>query len=158
MIGEVLGEGQFASVSSCIKIGSEQKNSLALKTIKKERILSLQGLKRVSNEIETLTKLKSPYIIFLHDVIQTATNLYIIMERGGPDLFEFFDEHPNGVSELWAKDIMYNILQGVSFCHDNSYCHRDLKPEVIHFALHSIVFYDFNFTLYSQLIEYLDRL
>lgn len=152
IIGEVLGEGQFATVTSCIKIGSDQGSSLALKTIKKERILSFHGLKRVSNEIDTLRKLKSPYIIHLHDVIHTTTKLYIITERGGPDLFEFFDTHPDGVSELWAKDIMYHILQGVAFCHNNSYCHRDLKPEVcntyiyltLHYLMYIILFYDLN--------------
>jgi len=130
IVGRMLGEGQFASVRMCTKEGDDAE--YALKIIKKDRIMNFVSLKRMSNEIDTLRKLHSKYIICLHEVIQTATKLYIITEKGGPDLFEFFDEHPDGVPEHWAKEIMYRILRAVQFCHKNSFCHRDLKPEVIY--------------------------
>ena len=131
-VGTMLGEGQFASVRECCKLDEEDVH-LALKIIKKERIMNFQSLKRMSNEIETLRKLKSKYIVILHDVFQTSNFLYIVTEKGGPDLFEFFDEHPDGVPEAWAKEIMYKIIRAVEFCHDHRYCHRDLKPEVNNF-------------------------
>jgi serine/threonine protein kinase len=129
-VGPILGEGQFASVYTCTKNGEED-IELALKSVKKERIMSFHGIKRMSNEIKTLRVLKSHYIVCIHDVIQTAHKLYIITEKGGPDLFEFFDEHPEGVPEEWAKQIVHGIMKAVQFCHDKSYCHRDLKPENI---------------------------
>jgi serine/threonine protein kinase len=67
----------------------------------------------------------------IHDVIHTATALYIITEKGGPDMFEFFYEHPDGVPEPWAREIIFHVLKAVSLCHAKSFCHRDLKPENI---------------------------
>ncbi len=127
-LGTVLGEGQFATVRVCRKEG--ESFDKAIKIIKKEKITSFLSLKRMSNEIQTLRKLKSDYIVSVYDVIHTSTKLYILTEMGGADLFEFFDEHPNGVNEKWAKEIISNILKAVSYCHDHFYCHRDLKPEV----------------------------
>jgi len=131
-IGPILGEGQFASVYTCEKQGAERIGvELALKSVKKERIMSFHGLKRMSNEIKTLRMLQSDYIVCIHDVFQTASKLYIVTEKGGPDLFEFFDEHPEGVPEEWAKEIILRVMRAVQFCHDRQYCHRDLKPENI---------------------------
>lgn len=158
IVGNTLGEGQFANVRSCVKNSGD--DDLALKIIKKERILNFHGLRRVSNEIETLRKLNSKYIICLHDVIQTDSNLYIVTEKGGPDLFDFFDEHPNGVPEHWAKEIMYRILRAVQYCHTHSYCHRDLKPEVslsTYFDL-SLFFIIMSVNFRSAVLEYIDEL
>eukprot|EP01038_Epipyxis_sp_PR26KG_P006770 gene6770-9273_t len=128
-VGEMLGEGQFATVKSCILDGTQ--DEYALKIIKKERITSFTSLTRVSNEIESLKLLKSKYIIGINEVIHTKQVLYIITEKGGYDLFEFFDEHPDGVPEVWAKQILTCILKGVMYTHEQQICHRDLKPENI---------------------------
>ena len=129
-IGQTLGEGQFATVKTCWK-KSDTKTEYALKMIKKERVTSFVSLKRVSNEIDILKKLNSPYIVSVLHVMQTQSMLYIVTEKGGADLFEFFDEHPHGVPELWAQEILSNVMTAIIYCHNNSVCHRDLKPENI---------------------------
>lgn len=142
-----LGEGQFASVFACSPVtegeGAEAEAGAsngdsedhagrwAIKIISKERIGTFNSLKRVSNEVSVLKRMNSKYIVKLRDVLQTASRLYIVTERGGADLFEFFDEHPSGVPEDWAKEIMARILHGVAYCHALGICHRDLKPENI---------------------------
>ena len=128
--GKILGEGQYATVTTCWKAGAEQKE-LALKCIKKEKITTVASLKRVSNEISTLKQLNSKFVVSVIDSIHTTSVLYIVTEKGGADLFEFFDEHPDGVPEQWAVDIIGNILKAVSYCHNKGFCHRDLKPENI---------------------------
>lgn len=128
VVGETLGEGQFATVKAC-QLDSKQ---LALKIIKKNRILSLNAMKRVSNEIGTLRELrKNKHVVQITDALQSRENLYIVTEVGGPDLFDFFDEHPGGVQENWAQDIVFKILSAVKSCHDVGICHLDLKPENI---------------------------
>lgn len=128
-ISDVLGEGQFATVFSCTTHGIP--GDLAIKVIKKERITSFSSLRRVSNEIGILRKLDSAHIVKIVDVMQSASKLYIVTEKGGQDLFEFFDEHPQGVQESWALEITSAIMEAVLYCHMHHVCHRDLKPENI---------------------------
>ncbi|MDA7675242.1 protein kinase, partial [Akkermansiaceae bacterium] len=142
-LGEVLGEGQFALVRSCnishsrgieyaaIHETHDLTREYAMKILSKERLLTFHSLKRVSNEIKILRALDSKYIVKTMDVIQTKKKLYIVTEKGGEDLFKFFDEHPKGVPVSWAKDIARCILRGVQYCHQAKICHRDLKPENI---------------------------
>lgn len=123
IIKEALGEGQFAMVKSCVKEGNDKE--YALKIIQKERITSFASLVRVSTEIDNLKLLKqNQYIIKITDIIQTQTKLYIVTEKGGYDLFEFFDAHPDGVSEHWAKQIIGCIMKATMYCHDQGICHR----------------------------------
>jgi serine/threonine protein kinase len=136
-VGDALGEGQFATVYSCTSKHAPD-IQFALKVLKKERISNFSSLRRVSNEIETLKKLNSDYMIKIVECIHTPKHLYIVTEMGGQDMFEFFDEHPDGVPESWAKEIVSGILEAVYHCHKNLICHRDLKPEnvLLHFDIH----------------------
>jgi serine/threonine protein kinase len=130
-IGQHLGEGQFATVKLCWLTdtgngdnGSSGDKEWALKIIKKERLTSFSSLRRVSNEINILQTLQSKFVVKLEGAIQSNTKLYIVTEKGGSDLFEFFDEHPEGVPEPWAKEITTCILQGILYCHQQGICHR----------------------------------
>ena len=138
-IGDVLGEGQFATVFNCQRLpgasspspSSSSSKDFALKIIRKEKITTFSSLKHVSNEIEILSSLNCDQIVRIEEIMQTKSKLYIITEKGGLDLFEFFDEHPDGVNEAWAREIMVCVLRGVLYIHDQGICHRDLKPENI---------------------------
>jgi serine/threonine protein kinase len=110
-IGETLGQGQFATVKSCCLEGAEG-TELAIKIIKKERFTTFVALKRISIEIEVLRRLKSQYIVSIKDVLQTKNHLYLVTEKGGKDLFESFDDNPDGIPELWARDIIMKVFQG----------------------------------------------
>jgi serine/threonine protein kinase len=128
-VGDALGDGQFATVFNCSTKLSEEE--YALKVILKNKVTTFAALRRVSNEIKILKKLKNRHVIHLIDVIHTKTKLYLVTEKGGRDLFDFFENHSNGVKENWALDIACKIAQAVQYCHVNSICHRDLKPENI---------------------------
>lgn len=111
IIGETLGQGQFATVKSCCREGAEG-TKLAIKIIKKERFTTFVALKRISIEIEMLRRLKSQYIVSIKDVLQTKNQLYLVTEKGGKDLFESFDDNPDGIPEHWARDIIMGVFQG----------------------------------------------
>ena len=126
-IGDFLGEGQYASVLECTRLRDRQQ--FALKTIDKARITNFPGLRRMSTEIEILRKLSSRFVVSLEEVIQTSSRIYIVMEKGGSDLFEFFGKHPRGVPDEWAKQIISSLIKAVGHIHQNHVCHRDIKPE-----------------------------
>ena len=95
-IAEELGQGKFATVKIAYK-NDNHNESFALKIIKKEKITTVSALKRISNEIDILGSLRSPYIIALDATIHTKEHLYLVTQKGGFDLFEFFDENPEGL-------------------------------------------------------------
>lgn len=144
-VGETLGQGQFATVKSCLKDGT--RSELAVKIIKKHRFTTFTALKRISNEIEILRKLKSEFIVSVKYVVQTTDNLYIVTEKGGKDLFEYFEDCPDGIPESWARDIIICCLKAVLYCHDRDICHRGLQP--IHASIYSA-----HFTLISTYSVY----
>lgn len=121
-VGDTLGQGQFATVRSCCRDGSEKE--LAVKIIKKDRFTTFTALKRISNEIKILRRLRSDFIVSVKDVVQTMDNLYIVTEKGGRDLFESFDDNPDGVPESWAKEVIVCVLKAVLYCHEQGICHR----------------------------------
>lgn len=45
------------------------------------------------------------------------------------DLFAYLHRNPR-LSEAEAKDLAYQILDGLSTMHANGFAHRDLKPNV----------------------------
>ncbi|GMH68900.1 hypothetical protein TrST_g3181 [Triparma strigata] len=125
-IGGLLGEGQFADV----KLATSSKNhKLAVKIMRKDRVHSVQALKRIHNEIAVLRKADHENIVKFHDVILSTKFVYLFVEQGGDDLFDFFDKHLKGVDHRTAREIILGISLPIAYLHDMLICHRDLKPE-----------------------------
>ena len=51
--------------------------------------------------------------------------------QGGKDLFDFFDEQGDCISEANCRVLARSVVDAVAFCHRRGICHRDLKPENI---------------------------
>lgn len=109
------------------------RHALAIKMIVKERIVALHTLARINNEIHAMAMLRPVRrgILALHDVLHTDKYLYLVMEKGGRDLFEFLNAHPNGTTEPIAAQIISRVALAVHRCHCVGVAHRDLKPENI---------------------------
>ncbi|CAM9242465.1 unnamed protein product, partial [Phaeothamnion confervicola] len=102
--------------------------------IHKAEVVSTTTLRRVDNEIRVLRRLRHGGIMRLYDVVHAPKCVYLVTDRAGRDLFEFFDEHLEGVSEATAALLLHKIMMPVRYCHAMGVCHRDLKPENILFA------------------------
>lgn len=124
---QVLGYGQYAVVYSSSTPSDAQ---LAVKAIDKHKVIDLVSLQRINSEIASLSDpaIHHPCILALKDVIHTRKHIYLVTERGGKDLFEFFGPHEYGLAEETIKPLMFRVGQAVSVLHRNNYCHRDLKP------------------------------
>ena len=134
-LDKVIGEGQFAVVKTGyrnLNDKGERIDECAIKIINKEKINTLQSLKRLSAEIDILWYLhRSIYIIDIFDVVQSDSKLYLITEKGPSDLFDFFNKYSSGISEDGAKYIIAEIFKAIFYCHARGVSHRDLKPENI---------------------------
>jgi len=90
-----------------------------------------------------MKELKHPNIVSLHDVIHTENKLMLVFEHMDKDLKKFMDTYrpanpmPNGqplqrgaLEPPLIRSFMWQLLQGIAFCHENRVLHRDLKPQV----------------------------
>lgn len=68
-------------------------------------------------------------IIQIYQIIQTRSNLYLIMEyANGGELFDYIVLKKR-LSEPEAAKFFQQIISGVEYLHKHNIVHRDLKPE-----------------------------
>lgn len=78
-------------------------------------------------EIGLLKDLKHPNVLRLIDVQICETSLFLIFEHLDLDLKKLLDRHRSGLPSLLVKSYMFQLLQGLSYCHARRVLHRDLK-------------------------------
>ncbi|KAG0164171.1 Protein kinase [Apophysomyces sp. BC1034] len=83
---------------------------------------------RVKREIQYLKLLRHPHIIKLYEVITTPTDIIMVIEYAGRELFNYIVEKGR-MSEEDARCFFQQIICAVEYCHRHKIVHRDLKPE-----------------------------
>ncbi|KAG5670586.1 hypothetical protein PVAND_000837 [Polypedilum vanderplanki] len=127
LTGEILGEGAYASVQTCINIFTDVE--CAVKIIDK---IPGHARARVFREVETFHHCQGhPNILQLIEFFEDKEKFYLVFEKinGGPLLTRIqenicFSEHD-------AAQIIKEIASGLNFLHKKGIAHRDLKPENI---------------------------
>lgn len=78
-----------------------------------------------------MKELKHENIVSLHDVIHTENKLMLVFEYMDKDLKKFMDARGErgALDAPTIKSFMWQLLKGITFCHDNRVLHRDLKPQ-----------------------------
>lgn len=121
-----LGEG----ISSVVfKALDRQRNEhVALKTIELEN--EEEGVPSTAlREIAILNRLHHANIIGLRDVVHHDKKLVIALEYVQWNLRQFADQFELRASSI--RNIMRQLFDAISYCHDNNVVHRDLKPHNI---------------------------
>lgn len=134
-----LGEGEFATVFECRRSDEgDEAPRYALKAINKAKVQrhssllkSKRNIRRVNTEVLAMRRFAHAGICQLIDVMQSPSFVYIVMEMGERDLFNFLDDHPSGCSDIVIKQIMRILALGLRHCHNHGIAHRDIKPENI---------------------------
>ncbi|XP_045474695.1 MAP kinase-interacting serine/threonine-protein kinase 1-like [Harmonia axyridis] len=127
LTGEVLGEGAYASVQTCINIYTGVE--CAVKVIDK---VPGHARARVFREVETFHHCQShPNIIQLTEFFEDEEKFYLVFEKvNGGQLLRRIQEH-RYFSEAAAAEIVKEIASALRFMHAKGIAHRDLKPENI---------------------------
>ncbi|XP_043834588.1 serine/threonine-protein kinase DCLK3 isoform X2 [Dromiciops gliroides] len=124
-VGKVIGDGNFAVVKECRHLASQR--AYAMKIIDKSKLKGKEDM--VDSEIFIIRSLSHPNIVKLHEVYETAAQIFLILEyvRGG-DLFDAILEHVK-FSEQDAACMITDLGRALVHMHDKRIVHRDLKPE-----------------------------
>lgn len=84
-------------------------------------------------EISLLKLLEHSNIVRLHDVVHSDTQLTLVFEFLDQDLKKYLDasnsENRRGLDAPSVKSFLFQLLQGISYCHSHRVLHRDLKPQ-----------------------------
>ena len=121
-----IGEGNFGKVKLSILNSTQEK--YAIKILDKEKLKS-QTKSTLFNEIEIISHLKHPNIIYVYNILEDDKNYYIIMEyceKG--ELFDYIVEQER-LSPIESSIFFYQLINGVEYIHKQGFAHRDLKPE-----------------------------
>jgi cyclin-dependent kinase len=123
---EKLGEGTYGIV---YKAQDRLNNNIvALKRIRLDN--EEEGVPCTAiREISLLKELKHQNIIQLFDVIHTEKKLTLVFEFMDTDLRKFIDSNQGDVPLMIVKSLLYQLLQGIQYCHEHRVLHRDLKPQ-----------------------------
>ncbi|ELK25369.1 Serine/threonine-protein kinase DCLK2 [Myotis davidii] len=124
-IGKVIGDGNFAVVKECMDRSTGKE--FALKIIDKAKCCGKEHL--IENEVSILRQVKHPNIIMLVEEMETATELFLVMElvKGG-DLFDAITSSTK-YTERDGSAMVYNLANALRYLHSLSIVHRDIKPE-----------------------------
>ncbi|XP_058107345.1 serine/threonine protein kinase OSK1-like isoform X3 [Magnolia sinica] len=125
-LGKTLGIGSFGKVKLAQHVLTGHK--VAVKILNRQ-VLNDAEREKVMREIKILRLFAHPHIIRLYEVIETRSNIYVVMEyMNCGELFYHITEKGR-LEEAEARCFFQQIICGVEFCHLNMVVHRDLKPE-----------------------------
>ncbi|XP_028759762.1 SNF1-related protein kinase catalytic subunit alpha KIN10 isoform X2 [Neltuma alba] len=126
-LGKTLGIGSFSKVKIAEHILTGHK--VAIKILNRRKIKNMEMEEKVRREIKILRLFMHPHVIRLYEVIETPTDIYVVMEyvKSG-ELFDYIVEKGR-LQEDEARNFFQQIISGVEYCHRNMVAHRDLKPE-----------------------------
>mmetsp|Transcript_26942 Transcript_26942/g.75756 ORF Transcript_26942/g.75756 Transcript_26942/m.75756 type:complete len:718 (+) Transcript_26942:358-2511(+) len=127
ILGKGLGIGAFGKVKLATHVVTGHK--VAVKILNKAKIKQLGMEEKVQREINILHLCTHPHIIRLYEVIDTPTDIFLVIEYvSGGELFDYIVSKGR-LSADEARNFFHQIISGVEYCHFQKIAHRDLKPE-----------------------------
>ena len=124
---EELGEGAYGSVIKvCLKDNPD--TIRAMKIISKDNIVEGQS-ERLVDEIQILKKLEHPNIMKIFEYYNDSNNIYIVSELCDQGDLLGKMRKLGSMSEVVVKFLMDQILNAISYLHDNRVFHGDIKLE-----------------------------
>ncbi|CAB3409129.1 unnamed protein product [Caenorhabditis bovis] len=120
-----LGEGTYATVYRGRSLLTNK--FVALKEIRLEQE---EGAPCTAiREVSLLRNLRHANVVTLHDIIHTDRLLTLVFEYVDRDLKQYMDACNNQMHMSNIKLFLYQLLRGLSYCHQRRVLHRDLKPQ-----------------------------
>ncbi|CAF0868036.1 unnamed protein product [Rotaria sordida] len=123
-----LGDGTYGSVLLA-QVKDTPQEKVAIKRMKK-KYYSWQECMDL-REVKALQKIRHANVIKLKEVIREDNNLYMIFEYMNENLYELMKKRDRLFPETNVRNVIFQLLQGLTYMHKLGFFHRDLKPENI---------------------------
>eukprot|EP00903_Cladosiphon_okamuranus_P009268 g8843.t2 len=126
-LSKTLGIGAFGKV----KLGEHMLtgHKVAVKILNRGKIQALDMEDKVKREINILKLCRHPHIVRLHEIIDTPSDIFMVMEYApNGELFDYIVSKGRPTTEE-AQRLFQQIVTAVEYCHFHNIVHRDLKPE-----------------------------
>lgn len=125
---EKIGEGTYGVVYR-----ARDANTGGMVALKRIRLdTEVDGVPSTTiREISLLKELDHLNIVKLLDIIHTENKLFLVFEYLNQDLKKYMEMYQikNGLPLPLVKSYLFQMLQGISYCHTHRILHRDLKPQ-----------------------------
>ncbi|CAO1620589.1 unnamed protein product [Parajaminaea phylloscopi] len=102
----------------------------AIKVLKKSDMIAKNQITNVKAErMILMTQTQSPFVVKLYFTFQSKDYLYLVMEYlPGGDCASLV-KMLGGLEELWARQYVAEVVNGLEQLHARGVVHRDLKPD-----------------------------
>ncbi|KAL7918933.1 hypothetical protein ACQKWADRAFT_215630 [Trichoderma austrokoningii] len=146
-IDKEIGKGSFAQVY--MGWHKETRAAVAVKSVELDR-LNKKLRENLYGEIQILKTLRHPHIVALHDCLESATHINLVMEYcelGDLSLFikkrdklfthpathdmarKYPSPHDSGLHEVIIRHFLKQLASALEFLRSKNYVHRDVKPQ-----------------------------
>ncbi|XP_007947245.1 cyclin-dependent kinase-like 2 [Orycteropus afer afer] len=124
----LVGEGSYGMVMKC-----RNKDSGRIVAIKKflESDDDKMVKKIAMREIKLLKQLRHENLVNLLEVCKKRKRWYLVFEFVDHTILDDLELFPNGLDYQIVKKYLFQIINGIGFCHSHNIIHRDIKPENI---------------------------
>ena len=155
LIKETIGKGTF----SIVKLGINKKTNekVAIKILKKNKIIHREDVERIEREISILKKLSHINVIKIYKINEDNEKYYIFMEYcENGELFHYIVERQR-LSEEESSFFFYQLINGLEYIHSENIVHRDLKPENLLLGKYNILkIIDFGLSNFCEVDNFLE--
>lgn len=124
-----LGVGSFGHVDLVRRRSTDE---LFVAKIVNTRDMEPVVLEMMRKEIQVLSALDHPNIIKLFEFVEDEQHgqMILILEYvAGGDCLDLLGEQKRVLSEKLVAQLIYQLLEALSYCHARGIAHRDVKPE-----------------------------
>ncbi|OHT14631.1 CAMK family protein kinase [Tritrichomonas foetus] len=126
-VRHVLGQGGFGTVFEVFHLESGKK--FAIKAIPLANLQDKSLRQKQRDEIEIQQALNHENILKCYQCFQDEFNLYILLELCPYHSVNRILKKRGKLTEFETADILFQVMQGIKYLHDQNVIHRDLKLE-----------------------------
>lgn len=122
---ELLGKGGFACVyyARCLRTGRQ----VAIKEIDIWMMKKQNMIDRVRQEVKIHSQLKHPSILELYTFFEDCQHVYLVVELcHNGELLQYLKRNGNKLSEVEARYIIRQVVEGLLYLHKHNIVHRDM--------------------------------